>query len=275
MGQRDPGPGQLGRDAERVRPEQGQRHAGLGDGRMTEAEEQDVHLPGLRATRGPAAPAGRAAARVLRPGGAQRADRPPGAAAPRERVRAHARPRRSDDRRLERPRGDAAMADEAYRAVFLRVHPTGKMVLSLTTEPDGNEGRYAQLVARRARGPGARRQGRSRGHRPVRRRPRLQHEPERRRRGGDRQRGGQDPRQGAAARGRRRWTRRRTASTGTTERGSPRTGATPRRSRRRGDRALRARLGRPAAGGRGRARRADRLHATDRPLRAPCHGVRT
>jgi aerobic carbon-monoxide dehydrogenase large subunit len=39
------------------------------------------------------------------------------------------------------------MADEAYRAVFLRVHPTGKMVLSLTTEPDGNEPSYAQLVA--------------------------------------------------------------------------------------------------------------------------------
>src|SRR4051794_27907046 len=39
------------------------------------------------------------------------------------------------------------MADEAYRAVFLRVHPTGKMVLSLTTEADGNEQRYAQLVA--------------------------------------------------------------------------------------------------------------------------------
>jgi aerobic carbon-monoxide dehydrogenase large subunit len=39
------------------------------------------------------------------------------------------------------------MADEPYRAVFLRVHPTGKMVLSLTTEPDGEEGRYAQLVA--------------------------------------------------------------------------------------------------------------------------------
>ena len=37
------------------------------------------------------------------------------------------------------------MADEAYRAVFLRVHPTGKMVLSLTTEPDGNEGHYAEL----------------------------------------------------------------------------------------------------------------------------------
>jgi len=39
------------------------------------------------------------------------------------------------------------MADEAYRAVFLRVHPTGKMVLSLTTESDGEEARYAQLVA--------------------------------------------------------------------------------------------------------------------------------
>jgi len=39
------------------------------------------------------------------------------------------------------------MANEAYRAVFLRVHPTGKMVLSLTTESDGNEGDYAQLVA--------------------------------------------------------------------------------------------------------------------------------
>jgi carbon-monoxide dehydrogenase large subunit len=39
------------------------------------------------------------------------------------------------------------VANEAYRAVFLRVHPTGKMVLSLTTEADGNETRYAQLVA--------------------------------------------------------------------------------------------------------------------------------
>jgi aerobic carbon-monoxide dehydrogenase large subunit len=39
------------------------------------------------------------------------------------------------------------MANEAYRAVFLRVHPTGKMVLSLTTESEGNEAEYAQLVA--------------------------------------------------------------------------------------------------------------------------------
>ena len=38
------------------------------------------------------------------------------------------------------------MADEAYRAVFLRVHPTGKMVLSLTIESDGKEAQYAQLV---------------------------------------------------------------------------------------------------------------------------------
>jgi aerobic carbon-monoxide dehydrogenase large subunit len=39
------------------------------------------------------------------------------------------------------------VANEAYRAVFLRVHPTGKMVLSLTTGPDGKEPEYAQLVA--------------------------------------------------------------------------------------------------------------------------------
>jgi aerobic carbon-monoxide dehydrogenase large subunit len=38
------------------------------------------------------------------------------------------------------------VANGAYRAVFLRVHPTGKMVLSLTTDADGNEGRYAELV---------------------------------------------------------------------------------------------------------------------------------
>ena len=39
------------------------------------------------------------------------------------------------------------MANEAYRAVFLRVHPTGKMVLSLTTDSEGKEAEYAQLVA--------------------------------------------------------------------------------------------------------------------------------
>ena len=39
------------------------------------------------------------------------------------------------------------MANEAYRAVFLRIHPTGKMVLSLTTDADGHEPEYAQLVA--------------------------------------------------------------------------------------------------------------------------------
>ncbi len=40
------------------------------------------------------------------------------------------------------------MSDLAYRAVFLRVHPTGKMVLSLTTDSDGRESDYAALVAR-------------------------------------------------------------------------------------------------------------------------------
>ena len=38
------------------------------------------------------------------------------------------------------------MSEAAYRAVFLRVHPTGKMVLSLTTDADGREGDYAALV---------------------------------------------------------------------------------------------------------------------------------
>jgi carbon-monoxide dehydrogenase large subunit len=38
------------------------------------------------------------------------------------------------------------MAGEAYRAVFIRIHPTGKMVLSLSTEPDGHESEYALLV---------------------------------------------------------------------------------------------------------------------------------
>ena len=93
------------------------------------------------------------------------------------------------------------MADEAYRAVFLRVHPTGKMVLSLTTESDGKEAQYAQLVADELGVPRARRQGRSGGHRPVRRRSRLQHEPVRGHPGGDRQRHRKDSRQGAAARG--------------------------------------------------------------------------
>jgi hypothetical protein len=40
------------------------------------------------------------------------------------------------------------MANEAYRAVFLRVHPTGKMVLSLTTESEGKEAEYAHRGGR-------------------------------------------------------------------------------------------------------------------------------
>jgi aerobic carbon-monoxide dehydrogenase large subunit len=39
------------------------------------------------------------------------------------------------------------MANEAYRAVFLRIHPTGKMVLSLTIESDGKEAQYAEQIA--------------------------------------------------------------------------------------------------------------------------------
>jgi carbon-monoxide dehydrogenase large subunit len=39
------------------------------------------------------------------------------------------------------------LANEAYRAVFIRIHPTGKGVLSLTTVSDGQEGQYAQIVS--------------------------------------------------------------------------------------------------------------------------------
>lgn len=34
-----------------------------------------------------------------------------------------------------------------WRAVFLRVHPTGKPVLSLSTQSDGKEAQYAQIVS--------------------------------------------------------------------------------------------------------------------------------
>src|SRR5688500_18443462 len=94
-----------------------------------------MHLPRLRATGRSAARVGRAAAGLLRLGGAQRPPGPPGAAAARGR-----------GRREGRGQGGSVTAEEAYRAVFLRVHPTGKMVLSLTTESDGNERRYAELV---------------------------------------------------------------------------------------------------------------------------------
>ena len=100
---------------------------------MTETRE-DLHLPGLRAPGRARTSSRRAAARLLRPGGAQRIDGPSGAPA----ARGPGEPR---------ARGEAVVANEAYRAVFLRVHPTGKMVLSLTTDSDGKESQYAQLVA--------------------------------------------------------------------------------------------------------------------------------
>ena len=93
------------------------------------------------------------------------------------------------------------MADEAYRAVFLRVHPTGKMVLSLTTEADGKEPEYAQLVADELGVPAldvkvvpadTDRFGNGHGFNTS---PSGGHAR------GDRQRHREDPRQGAAARG--------------------------------------------------------------------------
>src|SRR5690242_12220540 len=75
---------------------------------------EEVHLPRVRATGGTAAPARGSAAELLRSRGAQRADRASGTPAPRARVAAT---------REQRP-GGSVMANEAYRAVFLRVHPT-------------------------------------------------------------------------------------------------------------------------------------------------------
>ena len=191
MGERD-----AGRRAARSRcraatgPSRGHTTPGL---ELMSERSQDLHLPGVRAPGGAAAPARRPAAELLRPGGAQRADRAPGAPAP-----GTARPRSTTRR------GGSGVADEAYRAVFLRVHPTGKMVLSLTTEPDGKEQQYAQLVGHRARGPGAGRQGRAGRPRPLRRGPRLQHVPVGRRPpAAIVERDRQDQGQGPAARGRR------------------------------------------------------------------------
>ena len=112
------------------------------------------------------------------------------------------------------------MANEAYRAVFLRVHPTGKMVLSLTTESDGKEAQYAQLVADELGVPAldvkvvpadTDRFGVGHGYNTS---------PSPGTRGGDRQRHRQDPRQGAAAGRAWRSERHRRPSSGPTGRGS-------------------------------------------------------
>ena len=240
MGQRHAGGRQLGGDAERLRPEPRQHHAGWSRDDCRRASE-DLHLPRLRPARGAAAPARRPAAGVLRPRGAQRPDRAPGAPAPRARTTIRT--------------GGRSMADEAYRAVFLRVHPTGKMVLSLTTEADGNEGRYAELVGQELGVPpldvkvvpaDENRFGTGHGYNTS---------PSRGHAGGDRQRRREDPRQGAAA-GRRRAARRRpTACSGTTARSSRESG-----SQTIADVALYAHgSGRAAARRRGRPRRADGL----------------
>ena len=147
------------------------------------------------------------------------------------------------------------MADEAYRAVFLRVHPTGKMVLSLTTEADGNEGGYAELVGEELGVPALdvkvvpadeNRFGTGHG---------FNASPSAGTPGGDRRRGGEDPGQGPAAGGRRLETTRRRACAGTTARSCGEAGAQTI-----ADLALYAHgTGALPPGRRGRARRADRL----------------
>ena len=113
------------------------------------------------------------------------------------------------------------MANEAYRAVFLRVHPTGKMVLSLTTEADGREAEYAQLVAGELGVPpldvkvvpaDTDRFGNGHGFNTT---------PVGRRAGGDRERHREDPRQGASCWPAWRWRPSPSRSRGRTARGRP------------------------------------------------------
>ena len=152
------------------------------------------------------------------------------------------------------------MANEAYRAVFLRVHPTGKMVLSLTTESDGKEAQYAQLVADELGVPAldvkvvpadTDRFGVGHGYNTS---------PVRRHLGGDRQRHREDPRQGAAARGHGARRSAGDAQVGRTARGSAATAIDPTQVKTVEDIALYAHgTGALPPGSRGRARRADRL----------------
>ena len=116
--------GQLGRDAERVRPEPRARRR---RGGRSVAEKTCIY-PGCERPAVPPHPLGgpQPAFCDLEEHNALTAHQERGAP------------------RNERRR--SPVADEVYRAVFLRVHPTGKMVLSLTTEADGNEPGYAELV---------------------------------------------------------------------------------------------------------------------------------
>ena len=193
-----------------------------------------LHLPGLRAPRRAAAPGRRPAAGVLRPRGPQRADRPPGAQA-------------SSRRR--------AVADEAYRAVFLRVHPTGQD----GAEPD-DRGRRQRGRATRSSSPtssGCRRST-SRSCPPTRTASAPATGSTRARPTARRRRSPARPRRSAPRRScsrARRWRPAPTSCGGTTARSSAR----GRRAHDRRHRALRPRLRRAAARRRGRARRADRL----------------
>ena len=152
------------------------------------------------------------------------------------------------------------MADEAYRAVFLRVHPTGKMVLSLTTDADGKR---ARLRGSSSAASSACRRSTSRSSPPTPTASASVTATTRARPAARRRRSPAPPRRSATRRGcSRAW--RSTPPPETLDVVQRRLGR--RRRRRpdagqddRGRRALRARHRRAAAGRRGRARRADGL----------------
>ena len=137
-----------------------------------------LHLPGVRPSR--SCPRPRPAARRRRSATAKTTTRSP-------------RTRSASDWRKK-------VADEAYRAVFLRVHPTGQDGAQPHDPRRRQRARLRAARGRRARRARAGREGRARGREPLRLRPRVQRGAVARHARGDHRRDGQDPGQGQAAR---------------------------------------------------------------------------
>ena len=245
LGERHARAGQLGGDAERIRPEQGEHHPWMG-----RASDRGARPASTRDASG---------RRCLHTssGGPQPAfcDLEEHNA-----LSAHQERERLASRTPANHEEEDVVADEAYRAVFLRVHPTGKMVLSLTTEADGKEPEYARLVAGELGVPAldvkvvpadTDRFGVGHGYNtsPSPGTPAAVVRASE-----------QDPRQGAGSSRGRRWMRRPETLTlverrlGRRRRQRPGPGEDDR-----GPRPLRARHGRPSSGRGGRARRAGRV----------------
>ena len=251
LAERDTPRRQLGGDAERIRP-----RARQDDSRLERRDDAEPaggkQSASTRAANVPLCRRTRSAGRSRRSATSRSTTRSPptrSAGASSASVRRSAQAKRG---------GIQPMANEAYRAVFLRVHPTGKMVLSLTTESDGRESQYAEIVAAELGVPpldvkvvaaDTDRFGVGHG---------FNTSPSPGTAGAIGSRRRQDPRQGSAARGRGARGRAREPALGQRRLGRRR-GGFARAPYDRRARALRARHRPAAARRRGRARRPDRL----------------